>query len=57
MARGHKGLVAPQNTFLEIVMKKVNELVDCSFLVANAQIEDYPTVYVSDQFCKMVGYK
>ena len=54
---GQRGLVAPQNTFLENVMKKVSDQPDCSFLLGNAQIVDYPIVFVSDQFSSMIGYK
>ena len=54
---GQRGLVAPQNTFLENVMKKVSEQPDCSFLIGNAQIVDYPIVFVSDQFSSMIGYR
>ena len=54
---GQRGLVAPQNTFLESVMKKVSDQPDCSFLIGNAQIVDYPIVFVSDQFSSMIGYR
>ncbi|GFT32214.1 potassium voltage-gated channel protein eag [Nephila pilipes] len=29
---------------------------DCSFLLANAQIVDYPIVYCSESFCKISGF-
>lgn len=29
---------------------------DCSFILANAQIVDYPIVYCNDGFSKLVGY-
>ncbi|KAG8185411.1 hypothetical protein JTE90_018631 [Oedothorax gibbosus] len=29
---------------------------DCSFLLANAQIVDFPIVYCSESFCKISGY-
>ncbi|RWS08774.1 potassium voltage-gated channel protein eag-like protein, partial [Dinothrombium tinctorium] len=29
---------------------------DCSFLLANAQIVDYPIVYCSETFCKISSY-
>ena len=29
---------------------------DCSFLLANAQILDYPIVYCSESFCRISGY-
>ena len=57
MTGGQRGLVAPQNTFLETVMKRVAQQPESSFLIANAQIVDYPIVYVSDEFSTMVGYK
>ncbi|KAK0411630.1 hypothetical protein QR680_005757 [Steinernema hermaphroditum] len=50
-----RGLVAPQNTFLENVIRRCNNA-DCSFILANAQIVDYPIVYCNDGFSKMVGY-
>jgi len=66
-----RGLVAPQNTFLENVIRRCNSagifynltcisinnlFLDCSFILANAQIVDYPIVYCNDGFSKMVGY-
>nr|AXS78242.1 Potassium voltage-gated channel subfamily H member 1 [Anisakis simplex] len=50
-----RGLVAPQNTFLENVIRRCNNA-DCSFVLANAQIVDYPIVYCNDGFSKLVGY-
>uniref|UniRef100_A0A915C2F1 Uncharacterized protein n=1 Tax=Parascaris univalens TaxID=6257 RepID=A0A915C2F1_PARUN len=50
-----RGLVAPQNTFLENVIRRCNSA-DCSFILANAQIVDYPIVYCNDGFSKLVGY-
>lgn len=29
---------------------------DSSFLLANAQIVDYPIVYCNESFCKISGY-
>lgn len=31
-------------------------IADCSFLLANAQIVDYPIVYCSESFCRISGY-
>lgn len=61
MPGGRRGLVAPQNTFLENIIRRYNSLpvhlnADCSFLLANAQIVDYPIVYCSETFCKISGY-
>ncbi|XP_022241286.1 potassium voltage-gated channel protein eag-like, partial [Limulus polyphemus] len=56
MPGGRRGLVAPQNTFLENIIRRYNSFADCSFLLANAQIVDYPIVYCSDTFCKIAGY-
>ncbi|KAH9518229.1 Potassium voltage-gated channel sub H member 5 [Dermatophagoides farinae] len=56
MPGGRRGLVAPQNTFLENIIRRYNSLPDCSFLLANAQIVDYPIVYCSESFCRISGY-
>ncbi|KAF8386411.1 egl-2 [Pristionchus pacificus] len=50
-----RGLVAPQNTFLENVIRRCNNA-DTSFILANAQIIEYPIVYCNDGFSKLVGY-
>ncbi|CAD5232713.1 unnamed protein product [Bursaphelenchus xylophilus] len=50
-----RGLVAPQNTFLENVIRRCNNT-DCSFILSNAQIVDYPIVYCNDGFSRMIGY-
>uniref|UniRef100_A0A914YXX0 PAS domain-containing protein n=1 Tax=Panagrolaimus superbus TaxID=310955 RepID=A0A914YXX0_9BILA len=55
MVVAKRGLVAPQNTFLENVIRRCSNS-DCSFILANAQIIDYPIVYCNDGFSKMVGY-
>ena len=54
-----RGLKAPQNTFLETVMKRSQgeEGENISFLIANAQIIGFPIVFVSEQFSKLVGYR
>eukprot|EP00095_Tigriopus_kingsejongensis_P007430 maker-scaffold443_size169656-snap-gene-0.13 protein:Tk07430 transcript:maker-scaffold443_size169656-snap-gene-0.13-mRNA-1 annotation:"potassium voltage-gated channel protein eag isoform x1" len=56
MPGGRRGLVAPQNTFLDNLIKKAGASPDTSFLLANAQIVDYPIVYCSEEFSKMLGY-
>ncbi|KAI6225500.1 PAS fold and Ion transport and Cyclic nucleotide-binding domain containing protein [Aphelenchoides fujianensis] len=55
MVVAKRGLVAPQNTFLENVIRRCNNT-DCSFILANAQIVDFPIVYCNDGFSKMIGY-
>ncbi|CAG0879230.1 unnamed protein product [Cyprideis torosa] len=56
MPPGRRGLVAPQNTFLENIIRRSSSMPDSSFLLANAQIVDYPIVYCSESFCKISGY-
>lgn len=78
MPGGRRGLVAPQNTFLENIIRRSSSQRECralsflsshtqrvtprfsaadsSFLLANAQIVDYPIVYCNETFCKMSGY-
>ncbi|VVC90961.1 unnamed protein product [Leptidea sinapis] len=56
MPGGRRGLVAPQNTFLESIIRRSSSQPDSSFLLANAQIVDYPIVYCNETFCKMSGY-
>ncbi|XP_069787305.1 potassium voltage-gated channel subfamily H member 1a [Narcine bancroftii] len=53
MTGGRKGLVAPQNTFLENIVRRSN---DTNFVLGNAQIVDWPIVYSNDGFCKLSGY-
>ncbi|XP_040003105.1 potassium voltage-gated channel subfamily H member 1b [Xiphias gladius] len=53
MAGGRRGLVAPQNTFLENIVRRSN---DTNFVLGNAQIVDWPVVYSNDGFCKLSGY-
>ncbi|XP_068610143.1 potassium voltage-gated channel subfamily H member 5-like [Brachionichthys hirsutus] len=53
MHGGKRGLVAPQNTFLENIVRRSSET---SFLLGNAQIVDWPVVYSNDGFRKMSGY-
>uniref|UniRef100_A0A336LSJ2 CSON015324 protein n=1 Tax=Culicoides sonorensis TaxID=179676 RepID=A0A336LSJ2_CULSO len=56
MPGGRRGLVAPQNTFLENIIRRSNSQSDSSFLLANAQIVDFPIVYCNESFCKISGY-
>ncbi|XP_040267621.1 potassium voltage-gated channel subfamily H member 5 [Bufo bufo] len=53
MPGGKRGLVAPQNTFLENIVRRSSE---SSFLLGNAQIVDWPVVYSNDGFCKLSGF-
>ncbi|XP_069494349.1 voltage-gated delayed rectifier potassium channel KCNH5 isoform X2 [Ambystoma mexicanum] len=53
MPGGKRGLVAPQNTFLENIVRRSTE---SSFLLGNAQIVDWPIVYSNDGFCKLSGF-
>ncbi|CAJ0939151.1 unnamed protein product, partial [Mesorhabditis belari] len=55
MTVAKRGLIAPQNTFLENVIRRCNNTDTC-FILANAQIVDYPIVYCNDGFSKLVGY-
>lgn len=55
MPVGRRGLVVPQNTFLENVIRRSNGL-HSIFVLANAQILDNPIVYASDGFCKFTGF-
>ncbi|KAM9433158.1 voltage-gated delayed rectifier potassium channel KCNH5 isoform 1-T1 [Salvelinus alpinus] len=53
MPGGKRGLVAPQNTFLENIVRRSSET---SFLLGNAQIVGWPVVYSNDGFCKLSGF-
>ncbi|KAK1795553.1 hypothetical protein P4O66_001051 [Electrophorus voltai] len=62
MHGGRRGLVAPQNTFLENIVRRSSETfvfhfsAETSFLLGNAQIVEWPIVYSNDGFCKLSGY-
>eukprot|EP00063_Salmo_salar_P051490 XP_014026325.1 PREDICTED: potassium voltage-gated channel subfamily H member 1-like isoform X1 [Salmo salar] len=62
MAGGRRGLVAPQNTFLENIVRRSNvwtlshRQTDTNFVLGNAQIVNWPIVYSNDGFCKLSGY-
>ncbi|XP_020905655.1 potassium voltage-gated channel subfamily H member 5 isoform X2 [Exaiptasia diaphana] len=55
MPVGRRGLVVPQNTFLENIVRRSNGL-HPNFVLGNAQILDNPIVYSSDGFCKLSGF-
>ena len=50
-----RGLLAPQNTFLDSLLKTISAE-QTHFVVANARLEHYPIVLVSDAFASMFGY-
>uniref|UniRef100_G3PNZ8 Voltage-gated inwardly rectifying potassium channel KCNH2 n=1 Tax=Gasterosteus aculeatus aculeatus TaxID=481459 RepID=G3PNZ8_GASAC len=49
--RGH---VAPQNTFLDTIIRKFEG--QSKFIIANAQVENCAIIFCNDAFCKMCGY-
>ena len=57
MPGGRRGLVAPQNTFLDVLIRRAANQQDTSFVIANAQIVDFPIVYCSEEFSKLLGFK
>ncbi|XP_062413871.1 potassium voltage-gated channel subfamily H member 6-like [Pungitius pungitius] len=50
--RGH---VAPQNTFLDTIIRKF-EGQNRRFIIANAQVQNCAIIFCNDAFCKMCGY-
>ena len=57
MPGGRRGLVAPQNTFLETLIKRASaQAGDTGFILCNAQIVDFPVVYCSEEFSKLLGF-
>ncbi|CAF0973590.1 unnamed protein product [Adineta ricciae] len=54
MPGSRRGLVAPQNTFLESIIRKCSGA-HTAFILSNAQIVDYPIVYSNDGFTKLSG--
>ncbi|CAF1330113.1 unnamed protein product [Adineta steineri] len=54
MPGSRRGLVAPQNTFLESIIRKCSGAHN-AFILSNAQIVDYPIVYSNDGFTKLSG--
>ncbi|XP_008195772.2 potassium voltage-gated channel subfamily H member 8 isoform X1 [Tribolium castaneum] len=51
-----KGLLAPQNTFLDTIATRFDGT-HSNFVLGNAQVPSlYPIVYCSDGFCELTGY-
>ncbi|XP_048095855.1 potassium voltage-gated channel subfamily H member 7 [Alosa alosa] len=50
--RGH---VAPQNTFLGVIIRKF-EGQNKKFIIANARVPNCAIIYCNDGFCEMTGY-
>lgn len=46
----------PYNIFVLIIIIFIFLAADSSFLLANAQIVDFPIVYCNESFCKISGY-
>ncbi|XP_044592116.1 potassium voltage-gated channel subfamily H member 8 isoform X1 [Cotesia glomerata] len=52
-----KGLLAPQNTFLDTIATRFDGT-HSNFVLGNAQVPSiYPIVYCSDGFCELTGYQ
>ncbi|XP_022088679.1 potassium voltage-gated channel subfamily H member 1-like isoform X2 [Acanthaster planci] len=54
MPTSRRGLVAPQNTFLESIIRR-SAVQHSNFILSNARVVGYPIVYSNDGFCKMTG--
>ncbi|KAM9820862.1 voltage-gated delayed rectifier potassium channel KCNH8-like [Neosynchiropus ocellatus] len=51
-----RGLIAPQNTFLETIATRFDGT-HSNFVLGNAQVQSlYPIVYCSDGFCELTGF-
>ncbi|XP_066586736.1 potassium voltage-gated channel subfamily H member 8 isoform X2 [Prorops nasuta] len=51
-----KGLLAPQNTFLDTIATRFDGT-HSNFVLGNAQVQTtYPIVYCSDGFCELTGF-
>ncbi|KAL7374244.1 hypothetical protein ABVT39_024733 [Epinephelus coioides] len=50
--RGH---VAPQNTFLDTIIRKFDSQ-SRKFVIANARVENCAIIFCNDGFCHMCGY-
>ncbi|KAG5679270.1 hypothetical protein PVAND_008850 [Polypedilum vanderplanki] len=50
-----KGLLAPQNTFLDTIATRFDGT-HSNFVLGNAQVAGYPIVYCSDGFVELSGY-
>ncbi|KAL9966325.1 hypothetical protein ACROYT_G024379 [Oculina patagonica] len=51
-----RGLVAPQNIFIQTIIKKFDGSPDRNFVLGNAQVPDLPIIYCNDGFCELTGY-
>ncbi|XP_063720434.1 potassium voltage-gated channel subfamily H member 5-like isoform X3 [Symsagittifera roscoffensis] len=50
-----RGLLAPQNTFLENICRKATSQ-NSHFIIANGRIVNYPVVYCTEAFARLFGY-
>ncbi|ELU07688.1 hypothetical protein CAPTEDRAFT_168526 [Capitella teleta] len=50
-----KGLLAPQNTFLDTIATRFDGT-HSNFVLGNAQASSHPIVYCSDGFCELTGF-
>uniref|UniRef100_A0A182U3K5 PAS domain-containing protein n=1 Tax=Anopheles melas TaxID=34690 RepID=A0A182U3K5_9DIPT len=50
-----KGLLAPQNTFLDTIATRFDGT-HSNFVLGNAQVNGYPIVYCSDGFVELSGF-
>ncbi|VUZ47116.1 unnamed protein product, partial [Hymenolepis diminuta] len=50
-----KGLLAPQNTFLDTIATRFDGT-HSNFVLGNAQVKEYPIVYCSDGFVELTGF-
>lgn len=51
-----RGLVAPQNIFIQTIIKKFDGSPDRNFVLGNAQVAGLPIIYCNDGFCELTGY-
>nr|AHX24685.1 Erg1 [Nematostella vectensis] len=51
-----RGLVAPQNTFIQTIIKKFDGSPDRNFVLGNAQADGLPIIYCNEGFCELTGY-
>lgn len=52
--RGH---LAPQNTFIETVIRKFDGFPGRNFVIGNALSEGNPIIYCNSSFCELTGYE
>nr|VZH98616.1 unnamed protein product [Spirometra erinaceieuropaei] len=50
-----KGLLAPQNTFLDTIATRFDGT-HSNFVLGNAQVKEFPIVYCSDGFVELTGF-